>query len=566
MATKVSTLNKKLPKASQIRWCTGAGKNMSASIGTDENRKFSRKICFKQGGSTKSAITWQIAYRWRNRYTPSVSKTKKNATWSAWSSWRTPTTCSLYSSDGNKKSYTANDAIHGCTKNLNYSKYWRAGNRGYVKTGSYNVFAQWTTENKRARTMSANYDAIEYEFAIRSYHAKSCKHGEWVYQKLKVYRRATVADEVLIGSADGLHIDFNYICERGGNVSITSIKDADGFDILKSDVKVAPATDTKRLSSGNLTWYAYKRSGYTAGQVLISADNLKRSPEFHENLTVTGNYVTKDNAKTAFKFKNSGYVYGEATSDEVPRPRITVSLDKNTGVVTVKAYKNEEFDGNYGGVKLLDIQCSANYTLDGVSKSVSAFSTTKLEAADIMLPYGSGDTGGGTSDVNLGTWKFRPPMNVEVTYLVRVKNELGQFGTAILGVNKKTEIFKSAGYLFNGITYPNVYAAVSYNAQFNMSTEKDCTIELPYGRALPFAVYGAGRIPTMTLSGYSIVNEKQVNKYGTPYYLKRLAQYLGVYWMRNSVGEIFKVAVKKIDFDYVRDDIYSVSLELQEVS
>lgn len=556
---KVSTLNKKLPKASSIRWCTGAGKSMSTSISTDENRKFSRKIGFKQGGSTKSAVTWQIVYRWRNRYTPSVSKTKKNATWSGWSSWRTPTNCSLYGSDGKKKTYTKGAAVPD-------RKYWRVGNRAYVKTSSYNVFAHWDTANSAAKTMSKDYDAIEYQFAIRSYHAKTAKHGEWVYQKLKVYRRATVADEVLIRNANGLHIDFNYICERGGNVSITSIKDANGFDILKSDVKVAPATDTKRLSSGNLTWYAYKRSGYTAGQVLISADNLKRSPEFHEKLTVTGNYVTKDNAKTAFKFKNSGYVYGEATSDEVPRPRITVSLDKNTGVVTVKAYKNEEFDGNYGGVKLLDIQCSANYTLDGVSKSVSAFSTTKLEAADIMLPYGSGDTGGGTTDELLGTWKYRPPMNVEVTYLVSVKNELGQFGTAILGVNKKTNTFKSAGYLLNSITYSNVYAAVTYNAQFNMSTEKDCVINLPYGRSLPFAVYGTGRTPSMTLQGYAIDNEKKINKYSTPYYLKRLAQYLGVYLLRNSQGEIFKVAVKKVDIQYVRSDLISVTLEMQEVS
>lgn len=547
---KVSTLNKKLPKASSIRWCTGAGKNMSKSIGTDENRKFSRKICFKQGGSTKSNITWQIVYRWRNRYTPSVSKTKKNATWSDWSKWRTPIAFKPYNDKGVKTAVDKNAIVPD-------RKYWRVGNRGYVKTSSYNVFANWTTDNKSARTMNDDYDAIEYQFAIRSYHAKTAKHGEWVYQKLTVYRKATVKDEVLIRNANGLHIDFNYICERGGNVSITSIKDSTGRDILKSDVKVAPSTDTKRLASGNLHWYAYKRSGYTAGQVLISASNLKRSPEFHEKLTVTGSYVTKNNAKTKFNFYNGGYVYGEATADEVPRPRIDISQNKNTGVVTVKAYKTSEFDGNYGGVKLVDVQCSGSYTLDGVDKSISPFSSTEIDSTDI---------GNKKVDEELGTWKFRPPMNVEVTYLVRVKNELGQFGTAILGTNKKTYTFKSSGYLLNGITYSDVYAAVSYNAQFNTSTETDCVVNLPYGRSLPFAVYGKGRVPTMTLQGYAIDNEKKINKYSTPYYIKRLAKYIGVYLLRNSQGEIFKVAVKKVDIQYVRSDLISVTIEMQEVS
>lgn len=559
---KVSTLNKKLPKASSIRWCTGAGKNMSASISTDENRKFSRKICFKQGGSTKSNITWQIVYRWRNRYTPSVSKTKKNATWSSWSKWRTPIAFKPYNEKGVKTSVDKNATVPDY-------KYWRVGNRGYVKTSSYNVFANWTTDNKSARTMNDDYDAIEYEFAIRSYHAKTAKHGEWVYQKLKVFRRATIVDEVIIGNSSGLQIDFNYISERGGNVSITAIKDSDGNDILKSDIKKAPATDTGRLAkpaSGGLAWYAYKRSGYTAGQIDIPSSNLKRVPEYHEKLTITGDYVTKDNAKTKFAFKNSGYVYGEAAEDEIPRPTIDVSVDKNTGVVTVKAFKTSEFDGNYGGVKLTDISCSGSYKLDGVSMTLSSYSVDKENAVKNL-----NSTGTATYSEPIATWKFRPPMNIDVTYSVKVKNELGQYSATTINKSKdifpkKTETFKSAGYLFNGITYSNVYAAVSYNAQFNTSTETDCVVNLPYGRSLPFAVYGSGRVPTMTLQGYAIDNEKKINKYSTPYYIKRLAQYLGVYWMRNSQGEIFKVAIKKVDIQYVRNDLISVTIEMQEVS
>lgn len=557
---KVTTLNTKLPKASQIRWCTDAGKNMSTSISTDENRVFSRKVCFKQGGSTKSNIHWQIKYRWKFRYTPSVAKQKKGEV-SDWSSWRTPITFKPYNDEGVKVTVNKN------TDKVPDEKYWRVGNRAYVKSSTYNMFANWTSANKAARTMGADYDCIEYQFAVRAIHASSQKHGEWTYQNLKVFRKATIADEVLIGTGSGLQIDFNYISERGGSVSITAIKDSDGNDILKSDIKKAPATDTGRLTkpaSNALNWYAYKRSGYTAGQIDISSDNLKRAPEYHEKLTVTGHYITKDNIKTAFAFNNSGYVYGEAAENEIPRPKIDILVDKDTGVVTVTAYKSPEFDGYYGGVKLTDIQCSASYTKNGNKHSFGSFDYDKTDAVKKL-----NSATGATLTTPLATWKFRPPMNIPVTYSCKVKNELGQYsakGTKANVITERTETVKGSGYLLNGITYPNVYAAVSYNAEFNWSTETGVMINLPYGRKLPFAVYGGGRVPTFTLKGYSVDNDKTVNKYNKPHHLKRLAQYLGVYLLRNGAGESFKVAVKKVDIDYVRYDVLTVTIEMQEVS
>lgn len=548
MAVTTSKLKTSMPMASEIRWYAPTTKNRFKNTVTNENRRYTKKLCFKQPSSTnRNNVSWQIKYRFKCRYTPSAQKAgKKKAEWTNPSSWRTPYAGMYRGSNGKSKKYAAGAAIPD-------PKYWLKGNRPYAKNSTYNFFLDWYNNPK---WMGADYDCIMFEFAVRSY--KSGKHGNWVTQKLYVYRAATVANEVLIKQGGGgLHIDFNYICDRGDpSVSITSVVDAKGNDLLKNDVKVAPTTDTNRAASGDLDWYAYKRNGYTPGQVTISATNLTRKVEFDEKLKVTGHFITSANVKTAFSFRNEGTVYGKDALDQIPIPDITVTTD-GRGIATVVARKNSKFDGSYGA-KLTNVNCSATYTIDGETKNLSWATEDKVNLSKNGVPTGA--------DAKLGTWTFRPPMGVEVEYYASISNELGQFKGAY-----KYETVECSGVMLNGITYPSIHASLTFNTSLSKSTNKEVAVNLPFGRDLPFAVFGKGRNSSMSLKGYvvDIPEEKQKNKYATPYHIKKLAENIGLYHMRTSNGEIFVVALKSVEWEYesVGDtNVMTVSMEMEEVS
>lgn len=554
---KKSKLNKKLPKASSIRWCTGAGKNMCTAIATDESRKYSRQIRFKQP-SGGNGIGWQIVYKWRNRYTPSVAKSKK-ATWSGWSTWRTPTECSVKNESGVLKTYAAKAKVPA-------RDYWLRGNLSYGKSNVYRWIMTF------ASSIPSSYDAVQFQFAIRSFKPSTCQHGSWVYQNLYVYRKATIADEVLVKtSSGGLQLDFNYICERGGYVVVNSIKDADGEELLKNTIKQAAATDTNRVASvgtEDLDWYPYKRDGYTAGQLTIS-DSLKRSPEYGETLTVDAYYLTKNNCKTPFAFKNNGYVYG---GDQViPQPTVKITKDENRGLITVTASRNaaiteylSQFDNEYEGIS--SIGCTASYVVEETKKSVTAYGKN-IAKFETFVP-----------ETIFGQWEFKPPVGVDITFTITIKNAYEQ-GTTTKVIDK---IDFKGGYILSGVTNPDIYAAVMFNTSFNTETETPNSVNLPYGRSLPFAVYGTGRTTSMSLKGSCVTadkvvtdsddvehcykNNKEINKFSTPKYIKKLAKNLGVYTLRSSQGEIFKVALNSVDIEYVTDELITVSLDMEEVS
>lgn len=574
MAVVYSKLDKTLPKVSNIRWCKSAGTSMFTGIYTNESRYFTRKVCFKQPSRTD--ISYQVMYRVRRHYTATVAKTK-NAEWTKWSAWVSPYGMSYRNDKGKyvevKRDYSPPS-----------SKYWLQGNHVYAKNSTYNVFIDWTTENGRGKYVGGDHDKVEYEFQVRTYHAKTETHGEWVKQVLSVWRIATVKDEVLIGAnGGGLQIDFNYLNYTNTcSVKVKSITDSNGVNILKKEISKAPTTDTGRMTmpeTDAIPWYAYKRTesvanvmtDYTPGELNIQTSELSRNIEFGEVLTVEAQFLTKNNIPTTMKFKNEvgttplkeGYVYGLDVKNQIPRPRVETSID-DKGILTIKAYKSAEFDeyynSPYSAVKLSDISLSTKYYLDDEKKTLSAITKTKYSDH-----YNSKDSG----TELLAEWTVQPPMNLEGTYTVQMKNELKHYSLyhndEVANPQVKV-VFESSGFLFNGITKSDVCVAVPYNTEFKSSVTTESKIELPYGRTLPFAVFGTGRTNTITAKGCCVENEKLINEYSRPRYIKNLVDNLGLYWFRKSNGEILKVAVKKASLDYPREDTVSVSLDMEEVA
>lgn len=74
MAVTKSTLNKSLPKASTIRFCTGLGKGMSIRLGTGESGKVGYYVGFKQ--PSKRTYGWQVQRRYRYMYSEAAAKKK----------------------------------------------------------------------------------------------------------------------------------------------------------------------------------------------------------------------------------------------------------------------------------------------------------------------------------------------------------------------------------------------------------------------------------------------------------------------------------------------------------
>ena len=161
MAVTTSKLKTSMPMASEIRWYAPTTKNRIKNAVTNENRRYTKKLCFKQPASTnKNNVSWQIKYRFKCRYSSSAQKAgKKKAEWTNPSSWRTPYAGTYRGANGKSKQYDAGAAIPD-------PKYWLKGNRPYAKNSTYNFFLDWYNNPK---WMGANYDCIEFEFAVRSY-------------------------------------------------------------------------------------------------------------------------------------------------------------------------------------------------------------------------------------------------------------------------------------------------------------------------------------------------------------------------------------------------------------
>lgn len=331
-AVTKSTLNKKLANVSTIRFCTSAGKNMTDAVYYTPGKGISISIGLKQPkGNTNG---YQIQYREHSRLIPSKVK-KKGAEWTTWSSWKNLIEISTVNSQTHVKT-----VLVAANSTKNPDTWLNPNVKANTKT-SYLVFYKFSNTK-----IDATYDARSYQFRVRTYNAKTKKHGSWITQTLYVYKKAIVEDTTVhVGPNGSMIFDLNYKWDRDGTVVISSVKpveytghstyelpttkglprpsdDPSGTptkalnatlreysvvnrNLLKKSVTKAVNYDSRRTGTSTPP----KKSGYKPGQFTITIDEMKTGIKYGELLQITGYYKTSDGAKTPLFSKAVNYHY-----------------------------------------------------------------------------------------------------------------------------------------------------------------------------------------------------------------------------------------------------------------
>lgn len=514
MAETKSTLNKSLPKASTIRFCTGLGKGMSIRLGTGESGKVGYYVGFKQ--PSKRTYGWQVQRRYRYMYNEASAK-KKGADWSKWSAWKQPFS---------GLSWIAKNATTDADT-------WLKANKGLSKKSDY-LYAC----DKVSWKMPADYDAICYEYRVRSYDPAKKRHGEWVTQRLYVYRRPFVDDEEvrpLVGG--GFVLLYNYKARGDKYVDVTSVKDSSGTELLKASVSSTPSTSTMWTPP----------AGYTIGATFVDVGKLVRAVVPGEVLTIKAKLSHLRNTSAGECAKTlmfTDQVTGEPktvtvnnTDPNIVKPRLAITIDSDKRTLLVEAYKGESDDiVTSADASLTYKYRGSNYTLSPISKEVNT--SNKISPVVKAL--------------------FIPPLNTDLTVKVSFSNK--QYATIDASATVKVD---SDGFVLSKADNSR-HAALDYNQSIERTYSKDMESEIPYGRSRPVVFYGGGRTCEINLTGYAF-DEPGVSVSNYRSWLG-IRNNIGVYKLRSPDGTIENVAVSSVNLSQESERIVSVSVDMTEVS
>lgn len=513
----MSTLNKNLGQVSNISFCTAAGVNRATVLYTGENGRFSIKVGFKQGSTVNP---FQVQYRQRSRWTAANAK-KKGANWTKWGNWKAA--AAVKKADGSV--IVAKDGV--CT-GAKEADSWNRSNVGVNTKGAYKTCYTFSSS-----LIGADYDARQFQFRVRRYNAKTKKHGPWVTKTLSVYKKAAVIDETMRRRhAGGLAFDLNLKWDRKGSFKVSSIKDADGRELLKDALSKAGTYDSNRKASS----VPAKKDGYRPIRLSVLATELKRKIDAGETLDLDVCYKTEDGAKTQFSCKT---VRNDDTT--INTPRMELSENKGSGVVTVNVYKTDADD------LIEEAECTATYTYNGKKYTIEPFKK------NLSLTVQS-------TTKEAAVFEFLPPLGIEVEYEAILSNDYYSEAS----VSKAHAIDEGQFILSRDGFYASMYG----DCKLTMSTEGVAATGLAHGRSLPMAFFGKGRTHKIALSGKIIEKSRYItSEYCKFRYWNSLRNNQNrLYLLRCPEGEMYTVAVTKVDIGAAVAGIREVSVDMEEVS
>lgn len=504
-----STINKKLARMGKPVFCTSAGKNMCKKIFTKEGGAYTISFCFKQTSKTNP---FQIQYRYKHRYTAAKEK-EKGAKYTGYTSW--------------KNAIDMSGIAYGSTKSADE---WLKANRGVVKSGTYNRFM-----TRSSKSIGADYDAQYWQFRVRTYNAKTKKHGEWVVSDtLCIYKAAKIVDETMHRTpSGGIMFDLNYIWDKGGSIHVDSIKDSDGRQLLRNKITRALSKDSNRTASSKPSL----RSGYVPGEFEVKVGELKRAVEYGETLDVTAYFQTKDGAKT---YISCSKVSSEDTSINAPRKEVTKYV--GAGTYYVFLYKTDADDV----IEFASASCT--YTYNSKKYTIKPY-YTKL------------NLGVKSTTEPIAEFRFRPPFGLECTFKATVSNDYKSSRTISF-----TDSISYNHFVFNSLEGDTCYASLAGNAKLSMTTQRTAEIGLPFGREMPVAFFGKGASNEITLSGFIYErNTFDTYKYGKYEWWNKLRSQQGLFCLRCPNGEMYNVAITKVDISSEREGLREVTVTMMEV-
>ena len=333
-------------------------------------------------------------------------------------------------------------------------------------------------------------------------------------------------DEKYITAADGgFKVKFNYKWDRGGTKSwVRSVKDAQGRELLKGSYNGT-------IEAGYLSQNTQPtpRQGYTGGMIKVPLSRLKRRINANEALTTEIYFETAEGAKTRL-------ANGTVIDPHRDVPMVcNTTWHEDRGLLVVDAT-------NDGTLPITDVGCSASYTYNGKTYTLSPMKKQVSLA--------------GTSYF----W-FYPPIGLPLSIKVSEEDIEDYKDTETL-----TYTAQAAGYRLNKDNDVNICGVAWGNPSWEIESQPQVEVDLPYGRQSQVAFYGQGNATSIDFKALLVDKPSMyAGEWARKKAWDKVRNNQGIYWFRTNVGDMYKVALTGVSFNHEDRDQYDLSVKMEEV-
>lgn len=549
-----------------------SGKSLT-KISVGESGKFSLHVGIKQ--PSKKVYPYQVQFREKSKYA-SASTKKKGAGWTKWGPWRCADPFSWTTGKTKTKKGKRHTVKRGSAKDV---ASWKRANVGINRKGT------WKSIAKLSDTIDDKYEQRTYQYRVRCYNSSKNKAGSWKYGEITVKRAPIVKDETLISSAKGsLWIGANITPNRGGKLYITALQTREHgkwtSNLRSGTFSKAWSRDTDRNSASKPA----TRSGYTPAEVVIPISKLKRRMKPNQPVRIKGYYKAHDGSKT-YLF-NGSKLHKERTSKwdgQLDAFKIWV-LDPTRGrfngmdlhhSVYVAAFR----DGDSANDLYTSVGATLSWSWHGKDYAIAP---KVLNRKHYFKNQGTG--------MFMEAWFVAPPFGVDyrVTVTVRNNTTLGTYHRSMVSAKMRQETAyfhlvedrmhkdkwggedaKASKTSKSG--WRAGYMGLAGNAKLTMDSSKPSTIELPYGRGMPFAAFGAGMQNKVTVSGdvlsdsYDGADMSSLPPNCRWYNADYVRNHMGIWYALTPDGGRYKLAVTEVGSTYETANTRGITVTAQEV-
>lgn len=405
---------------------------------------------------------------------------------------------------------------------------WLKANLGKRST-DWSMIDNFMTGNQ---SWGSGYDAKKICLRIRTYDNSRHRHGDWQYFELHCFLTPSMKTDNVILSYNidgGLSIKFDVKYPRNLYLQLTGVIKG-GRNLLN-----------KATVDKGLTVAATQRTtGYSTLIATIAGSELKTGVSPSDSITITGLLKDKDGGSIDSSFTITGTV-SAITWTTTPTVD-TLTYNETTGVVQFVVQNGQAIEQCWAMAryfyknKFYDIQPSAK-TINLGSGQKSYFEFVAPIGIQLQMVYNCAKTFEGVRCVH--------PQALYVPITMSCKG---------YRLNPTDSSFRDVAILWG-------------EPVFTQNTEPQLETALPFGRASNIAFFGSGNTRTITLSG-TIVDKPDC--YGGT--SARLDAWRDVkfntnrlYTFRTNRGDLYKVAIRSIDFSHDKKDLYTVNVRMTEV-
>ena len=535
MAATKSKLNSKMPKVSNITIGSKVTKRGTVAY-TGENGKLG--TCYVYFKQNRTTYPFQIEYRTRSRYNE-VNEKVKGAKWTKWSDWK------------NARAFTSPvlGAVPFKGKNTKYPiNQWMKANKGVNKKSKY-VHAMTLT----GHAIGSDYDGRQFQFRIRTFNRAKARHGSMCYGTVTVWKRTAITNEKMFVSKDnGLDLRFHYKGNSDGLLTVKSIKDSKGIELLKPDSAGInyPWTWDSHYTGSLATWY-------TPAKAVIKRSALTRDIEYGEKLTCDIVYTNEYGAPTKLALTNV------QTMDLslIEGIKCEFDSDHSTGVLIVKLIDNQ-----IAVDAVEDTECTITYT-DKTGKDCELKPIAESKVLD-----------GSTTEIS--QFAFLPPYNV--TFKIKCKLVSAYGPSAIISYNYTMhnnyytftrewwdlDIEPINKWVGKDGDYEEEHLITSAwsNVDYSISTETSNIYLNPLGSKIAWGTSGC-TAPTTTLTfSASVINREDEVKSSCLSAWQTMRKNLdSTYVFRTPYGEVYTVLIDSLNIEKESSFVWNVYVSAKEI-